>query len=405
MTPTDHSHNAIDAPAPANCKPLAGIRVLDFTRVLAGPYCTALLADLGADVIKVEPPQGDDYRHVGPFYAEGQSALFEAVNRGKRSVVLDLAGEADSAVALALARGADVVVENFRPGVAEKLGIGAEALTALNPGLVYASISGFGQDGARAKRPAYDIVVQALSGIMAVTGSPDGPATMIGESIADVTAGLFGSWAILAALVERSRTGRGRHVDVSMFDAMLALQPVIVARCLATGEAPLRVGNRHALSAPFGAFAARDGEYVLAVLNNKLFHTLADLIGHPALKDDQRFVDDPSRLANEPALRVFIEDWSTRRAVAEAVEALVAAGIPAAAVQDTAQALASVAGDGRPATQRVEHPQLGPIEVPEQPVRFSGVSRGGVGAAPALDQHGGDILANPGAAWREEDER
>lgn len=381
-------------------RPLDGIRVLDFTRVLAGPYCTALLADLGADVIKVEPPQGDDYRHVGPFHAGGQSVLFETVNRGKRSIVLDLAQPGDRDLAVSLARGADVVVENFRPGVADKLGIGAAALQALNPALVYASISGFGQEGARARRPAYDIVVQALSGIMAVTGEPDGQATLIGESIGDVTAGLFGSWAILAALVERARTGKGRQIDVSMFDSMLALQPIIVGRCLASGEAPMRVGNRHALSAPFGAFRASDGDYVLAVLNNKLFHALADLIGQPDLKSDPRFADDPLRLANETALRARIEDWSGALTVEAAVAALVDAGIPAAAVQNTAEALAAAAADGRPVTQRVEHPQLGPMDVPEQPARFSGASRGGLSAAPALGEHAAEIAAAPHAAWR-----
>ena len=178
-------------------RPLSGIRVLDFTRVLAGPYCTALLADLGAEVIKVEPPAGDDYRHIGPFIGN-ESALFLAVNRGKRSIVLDLADAADLAVAVKLARKADVVVENFRPGVADKLGIGWEALSAQHPELIYASISGFGQTGPLAKRPAYDIIVQALSGIMTVTGEPDGPPTLIGESIADVVAALFGSWSIMA---------------------------------------------------------------------------------------------------------------------------------------------------------------------------------------------------------------
>ena len=373
-------------------RPLSGIRVLDFSRVLAGPYCTALLADLGADVIKVEPPAGDDYRHIGPFIGH-ESALFLAVNRGKRSIVLDLAKPADRHIAHALAERADVVVENFRPGVAAKLGIGWAELSARNPRLVYASISGFGQTGPLAARPAYDIILQAMSGIMSVTGMPDGPPTLVGESIADVIAGLFGSWAVLAALVERQRTGRGRHIDLAMHDAMIAAEPLLVARALATGEAPVRVGNRHPLSAPFGAFGARDGLFVLAVLNDKLFATLSAHIGKPKLAADPRFTSDPSRLAHEAALRTEIEGWSMQRTAAEAVVSLVAAGVPAAEIQDMAQALASPQAEARALLQEVRHPTLGPLRVPEQPAHFSGVSRGGAGPAPALDADRAQILA------------
>lgn len=379
----------------ATTRPLAGIRVLDFSRVLAGPYCTALLADLGADVIKVEPPAGDDYRHVGPFI-EGESALFLAVNRGKRSISLDLTKPDDLAIAQALAARSDVVVENFRPGVADKLGIGWAKLSGINPKLVYASISGFGQQGELAGRPAYDIVLQAMSGIMSVTGTPDGPPTLVGESIADVVAGLFGSWSILAALVERQTTGAGRHIDLAMFDAMIAIQPLVVARYLASGEAPQRVGNRHALSAPFGAFQARDGMFVLAVLNNKLFGILANLIGRPELAADHRFGSDTDRLANEQALREAIEGWSRQLTAEGAVSALVAAGVPAAEISDMAEALTSPHAEARGLLQEAEHPVLGAMRVPEQPARFSGVVRGGIAAAPALDADRQAILAELG---------
>jgi CoA:oxalate CoA-transferase len=381
------------SPAAATAdRPLAGLRVLDFTRVLAGPYCTALLADLGADVVKVEPPGGDDYRHIGPF-AGGESVLFLAVNRGKRSIVLDLAQRDDLDVALALARRADVVVENFRPGVADRLGIGWDALSAQNPSLVYASISGFGQTGPLARRPAYDIIVQALSGIMAVTGDPDGPPTLIGESIGDVVAGIFGSWSITAALVERARTGRGRRLDVAMLDSMIALQPLVVARYLATGVAPARVGNRHPLSAPFGAFRARDGSFVLAVLNDKLFATLMAVTGTPEAVEDPRFATDALRVANEPALRELIEAWSLGRTAEEAVRALAAAGVPAAEIEDIAQALGSEQARARDPLQAMTHPTLGAIRTLEQPVRFEGASRGGLAAAPRLGEHGADIRA------------
>ncbi len=380
-------------------RPLEGIRILDFTRVLAGPYCTALLADLGADIIKIEPPHGDDYRHIGPFYPDGSSALFESVNRGKRSVVLDLADPDHRAIAETLAKGADVVVENFRPGVADKLGIGAAALMALNPRLVYASISGFGQDGPNALRPAYDIIVQAMSGIMAVTGDPAGSPTLIGESIGDVVAGLFGSWSILAGLVERDRTGKGRHLDISMLDSMMALQPIMLSRFIASGKAPQRVGNRHALSAPFGAFSASDGEFVLAVLNDKLFGTLANLVGQPALASDPRFLTDALRLTHEQELRTALEQWSRTRTASEAVGLLIAAGVPAAEVMDTAQALASDQAKARPILQTVDHPVLGALKVPEQPVRFKGSARGGLEAAPRLGSETDAIFHNPSSAW------
>lgn len=381
-------------------KPLEGLRVLDFTRVLSGPYCTALLADLGADVLKVEPPQGDDYRHIGPFYRDGSSALFETVNRGKRSVVLDLSNPVHRDLALDLAAEADVVVENFRPGVADKLGIGWDPVKARNPRIVYASISGFGQDGPNARRPAYDIVLQALSGIMTVTGEPEGAPMLIGESIADITTGLFGSWAILAALYEREHGGEGRRVDVSMFESMIALQPLVVTRYLATGQVPQRVGNRHPLSAPFGAFHAADKLFVLAVLNPKLFETLATLIERPDLLNDPRFATDSDRLKNEAVLRAAIEDWSMKGPAAEAVSALIAAGVPAAEVSDVAGALDSDQARARPMLQNVRHGQLGEMAVPEQPVRFTGAPRGGLEAASPLGAHTAQALSDPKSIWK-----
>jgi CoA:oxalate CoA-transferase len=315
--------------------------------------------------------------------------LFLAVNRGKRSIVLDLAKADDLAVARALAATADVLVENFRPGVADKLGIGWDALAAGNPGLVYASISGFGQTVPLAGRPAYDIIVQALSGIMAVTGSPEGPPTLIGESISDVVAGLFGSWSIMAALVERARTGRGRRLDVAMLDSMIALQPLVVARYLSSGVAPARVGNRHPLSAPFGTFEASDGPFVLAVLNAKLFAVLMRVTGTPEAIADPRFATDEARLVHEPALRAIIETWSRRHSASDAVATLTAAGVPAAQIQSMAQALDA----GRDPLQAMTHPRLGTIRTLEQPVRFAGATRGGLNAAPALDEHGAAIRA------------
>lgn len=381
-TPSSTSEQTDGATAPG---PLAGLRVVDFTRVLSGPFSTALLADLGAEVIKVESPDGDDYRHVGP-YKDGVSTLFAFANRGKKSVVLDLKRPEDVALAVALARSADIVVENFRPGVAERLGIGQQALRAQNERLIYASISGFGQDSPLRHRPAYDLVVQALTGLMSVNGAPDGPPTIVGEAFGDLAAGLFASWAVLAAVVQRHATGKGCYLDVAMFDSLLSLMPTATGSHAATGKAPFRSGNRHPFSAPFGAYAAADGNVVIAVLNNKLFETLASLIGRPDFTQDARFASDAQRGLHESALRAAIEAWSGPRTVAEVITALEAQGIPCAAITDVAAAV-----DGPQALARglFRPGQAGDLQLrlPEQPVHFSTMRRGAAVQVPALGQH------------------
>jgi len=371
--------------------PLAGVAVLDFTRVLAGPFCTALLADLGAEVIKVEPPQGDEYRHVGPFRA-GESALFQLVNRNKRSLALDLKNPAARGLVRALAGKSDVVVENFRPGVAERLSIGYAALAEANPGLVYASISGFGQSGPQAQAPAFDLIAQALSGLMDVTGMPEGPPTRVGESLGDLAAGLYAAWAILAALFERQRTGAGRHLDVAMVDSLVSLMPTAIAQWMFGDDPPTRVGNRHPLSTPFGAYRCRDGHLVVCVLNAGQFARLAACIGRPELAADPRFASDELRTRHETVLRDDIEAWLATRSVAEAVACLTAAGVPASAILPAAEALESAQVTARGLLPRVAHPRLGPIPTLEQPVHFSGLPRGNQRPAPALGADGPAIL-------------
>ncbi len=365
---------------------LVDVRILDFTRVLSGPFCTALLGDLGAEVIKVEPPQGDDYRDIGPM-RNGQSALFNVVNRNKRGLVLDLKTPEAQALVHRMAAQVDVVVENFRPGVADRLGIGYEALAAVNPKLIYTSISGFGQDGPEARRPAYDIIIQAMSGLMQSTGFPDGPPTLVGEAVSDVVTGLFASWGTLAALHGRQQTGRGTHVDAAMLDSTLAFTVTAVARFLFTGRDVARVGNRHPLSAPFGVFQARDGYFVLAVLNNKLFAQLATTIGQPELATDVRFGSDEARSSNEPALRAHIESWSRQLGVTEVVERLGEAAVPAAPIWNVREALDSAQARHRGLLRDVTHPALPDLRLPHQPVRFSGWSEGPTHPAPSL---GGD---------------
>ncbi|SEK46119.1 CoA:oxalate CoA-transferase [Roseovarius nanhaiticus] len=378
---------------PSAAGPLAGVRVLDFTRVLAGPYCTAMMADLGAEVIKIETAHGDDYRHIGPF-REGESLLFQTVNRGKRSIVLDLKSEEGIRTVRALLRESDVLVENFRPGVMDKLGLGAEAVMAEHPALVYVSVSGFGQTGPNAKKPAYDIIIQAMSGLMDATGEPGGQPTMVGEALADVAGGLFAAWGTMVALFDRSRTGKGRHVDVGLFDALTSMMPVLACRTLMGGETPTRTGNRHPLSAPFGTYLAQDGHFAVAVLNDRLFATFCEVIGKPELASEAQFATDTLRRTNEPALAEHIEAWAALHPTSEIVRLLSDAGIPAAEIQSVAEAWNSPQAQDRGLASDVEHPVLGTLRVPEQPVHFSGAPRANRTAAPALNADAADILAS-----------
>ena len=371
-------------------KPLEGLKLIDFTRVLAGPYATALLADLGADVIKVESPGGDDYRHIGPF-RNGESALFQSVNRGKRSIVLDLKSAADVETARRLVNRSDALVENFRPGTMGKLGLGPESFADTNPRLVYASISGFGQTGPNAIRPAYDIIIQAMSGIMALTGEPEQPPTMVGEAVADVAGGIFSAWAIMVALYERERTGRGRVIDVALFDSLLAMLPTAAARVLVSGQDPVRTGNRHALSAPFGVYPARDGHFAVAVLNDRLFADFCAVLDQPQLLDDNRFKTDELRRRNESDLSVIIDHWASDFTADEVVAKLAAGGVPASVLSTVKAAWQSEQANARQLMSPVRHDLLGELRLPEQPVHFIGSTRGSRKPAPELDQHGEEI--------------
>ncbi len=373
-------------------KPLEGIRVLDLTRVLAGPYCTALLADLGAEIIKLEPPHGDDYRHIGPF-RDGQSALFTLSNRGKRSIALNLKDERGLNAALAIADTCDVVVENFRPGVADKIGLGAAALRGRKPGLVYCSISGFGQAGPFRDLPAYDLVVQAMSGLMAATGEEGGTPLKTGESIADLNAGLFASWAIMAALVGKARTGDGATLDVAMYDVLFSMLTTSHALHLYADTLPQRVGNRHPLSTPFGCFRCADGQVVIAVLNAGQFARFAEVIGRPGLGDDPKFSNDSIRTLNEPELRAMIEEWSAPLSVEQALSTLAEAGLPSAPIWDIAQAGDNPHAHARGLISQLPHPVLGTAPTVGQPVHFDAAKPVSEHSAPALGGDGAAILA------------
>lgn len=379
------------AAASPGVRPLDGLRILDFTRVLAGPLATALLADLGAEVIKVEPPQGDDYRAIGPM-RNGESALFTVMNRNKKSLVLDLKQPQAALLVEELVQKVDVVVENFRPGVADRLGIGYERLAACSPKLVYVSVSGFGQTGPYAGRPAYDVIVQAMSGIMEATGDPDGPPTLVGEAISDVVAGLFASWSILAAVHQTQRTGLGQHVDVAMFDTTLSFLVTSMSRYLFTGTPPRRVGNRHPLSAPFGVYKAKDGHFALAVLNLKLFQALANAIDQPAMGQDESLASDEQRSSREPELRAAIEAWAVNHSVEEVVTIIEQAGVPVAPIWNLAQALESPQALARDLLKPVDDERLPGLRLPVQPVRFGGSAPSQPTRAPALGEHTDDLL-------------
>ncbi|MEZ5774836.1 MAG: CoA transferase [Hyphomicrobiaceae bacterium] len=385
---------------PKSERPLEDVRVLDFSRYLSGPMAAALLGDLGADVIKVERPDGDHYRAIGmrpPGAAD--SVLFLAANRGKRSIALELADERGRAVALKLIERADVLIENFRPGIMDELGLGWEAARVVNPRLVYVSLSGFGQSGAAAGRPAYDPIVQAMSGLMATIGEPSQPPLLAGEALADVASGVFASWGCLAALYQRQRTGRGTHVDVSMLESLMTLIPTASVTHLVGGVELPRSGNKHPVSAPFGIYRAGQGHFAVAVISLRQFEVMMRAIGRPDLSADPRFASDTLRRTNEPLLAEAIESWAADMTAGEAVARLQGGGVPASEVLSVPQAWSTDIIRGREAATTVDHPQIGEVLIPEQPVRFLGSKRGRRRAAPLLNQHEAEILAEIG--WQE----
>jgi CoA:oxalate CoA-transferase len=374
--------------------PLAGLLVVDLTRVLAGPFATMMLADLGARVVKVERPRrGDDSRAYGPFRA-GRSLYFDRVNRGKESIALNLADPADRAVLLGLAARADVLVENFRPGVMGRLGLGYADLAAGNPRLVYASISGFGQTGPWRQRPAYDTVVQGASGLMAITGAPDGPPTKPGTSIADLAAGLYAFGAILAALHGRDRTGRGNHVDVAMFDAAVSLLEGAALQYLAHRAEPPRIGNAHYTISPFGTFDCADRPIVICAAHDGLFGVLCTVLGRPGLVTDPRFASNEGRSRHREALAAELDSALRAEPAAHWLTLLSAAGVPCGPVSGVGEAL-----DSDQVAARRMVIEAGGQPMPGNPMKISGYPDPAVRPpAPSLDQHGPALRAEVGAA-------
>jgi len=351
--------------------PLSGMTVLDLSRILAGPYCTLLLAELGARVIKVEPPaQGDDARQYGPF-KNGKSTYFASVNRGKESIALDLKSPGGREIFERLLDKADALVENFRPGTMEKLGYGWESLHPLYPRLVYAAASGFGHSGPYSHYPAYDMVVQGLGGIMSITGHPGMPLTRIGTSIGDLAGGLYTAIALNAALLHRERTGEATKVDVALFDCQLALLENAIMRYTTTGEIPGPMGARHPSITPFEAFHTGDGNLIIAAGNDGLFVKLAHALNRADLAANPLFKTNTLRNQHQEALRTEIEDVLYRESTDHWIAVLEGAGVPCGSVNNVAQALAHPQTAARNMLISVDDPVTGPLELAGNPMKMS----------------------------------
>jgi formyl-CoA transferase len=381
-------------------KPLDGIKVLDLSRVLAGPWCTQLLADLGAEVIKVERPgSGDDTRHWGPpWHGEGDrrvAAYFLSCNRGKKSAAIDFSRPEGAALVRKLAGQSDVLVENFKVGGLKRFGLDAGALRAANPGLVYASITGFGQDGPYADRAGYDFMIQAMGGLMSITGLPDGEPgggpMRVGVAVADLFTGMYTAVAILAALYRREKTGDGAHIDMALLDTQLAVLANQVSNFLVSGEDPPRQGNTHPNIVPYQPFDAADRPLVIAVGNDRQFARLAELTGHPEWVSDERFATNAARVANRSEIVRVLAEAIRKQPADYWFDRLEAAGIPAGPINHVSQALADVQAQHRQMVRTIAGvPMVG------SPVRMDGERADSELPPPALGEHTGEVLASLG---------
>lgn len=372
---------------------LAGVRVLDLTRILAGPLCTMTLGDMGADVIKVEPPgTGDDTRSWGPPFAEGESAYYLGVNRNKRSMTLNMAVKSGQDVLAGLIRKADVLVENFKVGTLEKWGIDDDWLQANAPQVVRCSITGYGSTGPKAGLPGYDFILQAESGLMGITGEKNGEPMKYGVAIVDICTGMLACNTILAALNARHTTGRGQHVEVSLFDSGLAMLANVAANHLISGKDAGRFGNGHPNIVPYTAYPTRDDRIAVAVGNDGQFAKFAAVLGHAAWATDPRFAKNPDRVMNRDALDELIKAELARESAETWIEKLMAAGIPCGRINSVAQALAAPHAIARGMVTEVEHPTAGTVKMLGIPFRFSDTPASIRRAPPLLGQHTEAVL-------------
>ena len=386
-------------PSPSREAPgaLDGVTVLDLTRVLSGPYCTMMLADMGARVVKVEQPgKGDDTRAWGPPFQAGESAYFLSINRNKESITLNLKHPDGRRVLDALIERADVLVENFRPGTLERMGLGYAEVARRRPGLVYCSISGFGQTGPRRREPGYDAVLQGEGGLMSITGEQDGPAYRLGVAIADIVSGMFSAYGVAAALLARHRTGRGQLVDVGMLDAVAAVLTYQAGIYFATGTAPGRLGNRHPTITPYESLETADGELVVAVGNDQLWRTFCGVLGADDLADDPRFRTNKDRVAARETLRPMLVERLRARPAAEWLADLKAAGVPCGGVRDLEQVFTDPQVLERAMVVALDHPVAGAIRQLGVPVKLGGTPGAVRTPPPTLGQHTAAILGELG---------
>lgn len=385
--------------------PLAGLRVLDLSRVLAGPFCALMLGDMGAEVVKVESPDGDDTRQWGPPWLQGcapdgqwpgESAYYAACNRNKRGICLDLRTAAGQEVVRRLAAAADVVVENFKPGTMERWGLGYAALSQENPRLVYCNISGFGRTGPYAHLPGYDFVAQAMSGLMSITGEPPGEPQKLGVAIADLNTGMLAAYAILSALYGRQHSGRGQRVDASLLETGVFMLANVASAHLTTGQRPKRYGNAHASVVPYQVFNAADGALVIAVGNDRQFARVCEMLGCPELASDPRYATNPARLSNRDTLIPQLQQRFLAGKVSHWVDTCWAAGVPAGPINHVDQVFSDPQVLARGMVVEAEHPKAGPIKLVGTPVKLSETPAEVRRHPPMLGEHTREVLSELG---------
>lgn len=372
--------------------PLSGIKVLDLSRVLAGPYCGMILADLGAYVVKIEvPKKGDDSRAFGPF-VNGESSYFMSVNRNKKSITLNLKTTEGKEIFKQLVKQFDIIVENFRPGTMEKLGLGYEILKEINPRIIYAASTGYGHSGPYKSRPAYDAVIQAMGGLMSITGFQDGRPTKVGASIADITTGMFCAIGILAALIKREATGAGEMVDVAMLDSMVAILENAISRYVVTGQVPKPLGNRHPSIHPFDSFETADGEIMIAAGNDRLWAELCTALGRQELIEDERFKTNPLRGENIDEMSNLLNETLRAKPLNEWIKILEEAGIPCAPINTIDKVVSHPQVEAREMIAKVKHPKTGETRIPGCPIKFKSIHIP-IGPAPTLGEHTEEVLS------------
>lgn len=373
--------------------PLEGIRVVDLTRILAGPYCTMMLGDMGAEVIKIEHPKGgDDTRGWGPPFLNGVSTYFISINRNKKSLTLNLKDERGKELLRDLIRKGDVVVENFRPGTLDKLGFSWEEIHRLNPAVVFASLSGFGQTGPRKDEPGFDVVIQGEGGIMSITGEPDGPPSKFGASIADITAGMLAAQGILLSLYHREKTGVGQMVDVGMLDGQVALLTYHANNYFGTGKLPPRRGNKHPSITPYETYECKDGYFNLGVGNDSLWRRFCDAMGLGGIKEDPKFAVNKDRVDNRLELQEILDAFFAEKTVRETLETLRGAGIPCGPINNLEQVLSEPQILAREMVVDVDVPVAGPTKVTGVPIKLSETPGAVRTPPPTLGQHTEEVL-------------